>query len=115
MDFSLAEIKEILDLRDREPEIAELDAEEQARLMEHMGELDAEELAFVKAELAKPVDLMALAADTSDAMKAQVYATSVMAVRVDTSQEAAYLDGLAAALGLSDETRARVHASMGAT
>lgn len=91
------------------------DAEEQARLMEHMGELDAEELAFVKAELAKPVDLMALAADTSDAMKAQVYATSVMAVRVDTSQEAAYLDGLAAALGLSDETRARVHASMGAS
>ncbi|MDU8945390.1 DUF533 domain-containing protein [Ovoidimarina sediminis] len=90
------------------------DAEEQARLMDHLGELDADERAFVEAELAKPVDLFGLAADTSDAMKAQVYATSLMAVRVDTTQEAAYLDGLAAALGLSDETRARVHASMGA-
>lgn len=91
------------------------DVEEQGRLLDVLGDLDAEERAFVEAELAKPIDLMALAADTSDAMKAQVYATSVMAVRVDTPQEAAYLDGLAAALGLSDETRARVHASMGAS
>ena len=91
----------------------EIDAEERARILDHLGDLDAEERAFVEAELDKPVDLHGLAADTGEQMKAQVYAMSLMAVRVDTQKEANYLDGLAAALGLSDATRAAVHKSMG--
>jgi uncharacterized membrane protein YebE (DUF533 family) len=38
---------------------------------------------------------------------------SLMAVRVDNASEAAYLDGLARALGLDDRTRAAVHKAMG--
>ncbi len=91
----------------------EIDAGERDRILEHMGDLDAEERAFIEEELAKPVDVHALAADTGDAMKAQVYAMSLMAVKVDTTSEANYLNGLADALALSDETRARVHRSMG--
>ena len=48
-------------------------------------------------------------------MKAQVYAMSLMAVHVDKASEAAYLDGLAAALGLTPETRDAIHKSMGLT
>ncbi|MEM9973335.1 MAG: DUF533 domain-containing protein [Pseudomonadota bacterium] len=91
----------------------EIDEGERDRILEHMGDLDAEERAFIEAELAKPIDVHALAADTSDAMKAQVYAMSLMAVKVDTNSEANYLNGLADALALSEDTRARVHQSMG--
>ncbi|MEM0947442.1 MAG: DUF533 domain-containing protein [Pseudomonadota bacterium] len=91
----------------------EIDEGERARILEHLGQIDPEERAFVEEELAKPLDLHALAMDTGDAMKAQVYAMSLTAVRVDTEQEASYLDGLAAALGLSDATREAVHRAMG--
>ena len=91
----------------------EIDADERARILEVLGDVDAEERAFVEAQMAAPVDPTALAADTSEQMKSQVYATSLMAVKLDSAPEAQYLDGLAQALGLSDATRARVHAAMG--
>ena len=91
----------------------EVDADEQARIMEHLGDLSDEERAFVEAEFRKPVDVHGLAADTGEAMKAQVYAMSLMAVRVDTTEETQYLNGLSAALGLSPATRDAVHKSMG--
>ena len=91
----------------------EIDAEEQKKILDHLGELGPEERAFVEAEIRKPVDIMGLAQDTGDAMKAQVYAMSLMAIRVDKASEAAYLDGLARALGLTAETRAMVHKAMG--
>jgi uncharacterized membrane protein YebE (DUF533 family) len=91
----------------------EIDAEEQKKILAQLGELDPEERAFVEAEIRRPVDIVGLAQDTNDAMKAQVYAMSLMAIRVDKASEAAYLDGLARALGLTAETRAGVHKAMG--
>ena len=91
----------------------EIDDEERARILEHLGDLDAEEMEFVQAELDRPLDIQGLANDTGSAMKEQVYATSLMAVRVDSTEEVRYLDGLAAALGLDDDTRRRIHKSMG--
>ena len=78
-----------------------------------MGEMGAEELAFVKAELAAPIDVEGLASDTSEQMKAQVYAVSLMAVKVDHTSEVNYLNGLADAMGLSPQIREQVHKSMG--
>lgn len=91
----------------------EIDAEEQAKIMEHLGDASPEEIAFVKEQLAAPVDFAALAQDTSEQMKAQVYGMSLMAIRVDSDAEKAYLDGLAQALGLSEEIRTGIHKSMG--
>jgi uncharacterized membrane protein YebE (DUF533 family) len=91
----------------------EIDAEEREKILAHLGNVSAEERAFVEAEIRKPVDIMGLAQDTGDAMKAQVYAMSLMAIRVDKASEAAYLDGLARALGLTSETRTAVHKAMG--
>jgi uncharacterized membrane protein YebE (DUF533 family) len=93
----------------------EIDMDERARILEQLGDIGPEERAFVEAEMAKPVDIQSLASETSDQMKAQVYAMSLMAIRVDKASEVAYLDGLAAALGLSDEARAAIHKSMGLT
>ena len=91
----------------------EIDAEERAKIMEHLKDAGKEERGFIEAELAAPVDPMALARDTSEQMGAQVYAAALMTVRIDKVSEAQYLDNLANALGLSDATRARVHAAMG--
>ncbi len=91
----------------------EIDDDEKAKILEHMGDMGPEELEFVKAELAAPIDIQALANDTSQQMAAQVYAVSLMAVKVDSKSEVDYLNGLAAAMGLSDQTRQQVHQSMG--
>ena len=91
----------------------EIDAEEREKILAQLGDIGPEERAFVEAQIAAPVDIMGLAEDTGDAMKAQVYAMSLMAIRVDKASEAAYLDGLARALGLTSEARAAVHKAMG--
>ena len=72
-------------------------------------------LAFVEAELDAPLDVTGLAQEAGTTMREQVYATSLMAITVDTPAEQAYLDQLATALGLDPDTRAKLHASMGKT
>ena len=91
----------------------EIDAAERAKIMDHLGDASPEELAFIEAELDAPVDAAALAGDTSQQMAAQVYAAALMTIRVDSLKEADFINRLADGLGLSDETRARVHAAMG--
>ncbi len=91
----------------------EIDAEERAKIMEHLGDIDPDERAFIEAQLDAPVDAMALASDTSQQMAAQVYAAAIMTIRVDSLKEADYLNTLANGLGLSDATRERVHSAMG--
>ena len=91
----------------------EIDADERAKIMEHLGEASADERAFIEAELAAPVDPMALAKDTGEQMGAQIYAAALMTMRVDKVSEVEYLNQLANGLGLSSETRERVHAAMG--
>lgn len=91
----------------------EIDAEEQAKIMEHLGDVSDEERAFVEEALAAPVDVPALIRDTNAQAAAQVYAMSAMAMRVDTPAEAQYLDALAAGLGIDTPTRQNIHDSMG--
>lgn len=92
----------------------EIDADEQARIMETLGDdADGEDIAFVKAQLAAPVSVEGLAADIPNGMEAQVYAMSLMSIRVDTAAEVAYLTDLAGALRLPKTTLDMVHAQMG--
>ncbi|MBC7143507.1 MAG: tellurite resistance TerB family protein [Rhodobacteraceae bacterium] len=91
----------------------EIDAEERQKIMDHLTDASDEEIAFVEAALDAPADVSSLAADAGTAMREQVYATSLMAIRVDTPAEEAYLDQLATALGLDAATRARLHGAMG--
>lgn len=91
----------------------EIDDEERAKILAQLEDVSAEERAFVEAELAAPLDPMRLATQAGDAVKAQIYATSLMAIKVDTRAEVSYLDQLAEVLGLSDQTRSQIHAAMG--
>ena len=92
----------------------EIDANERKKIMELVGDdADAADIAFVRDQLGAPVDVDALAADTPEAMKMQVYSMSLMSIRVDTEGEAKYLDALARALGLDQQTVNALHVQMG--
>lgn len=90
-----------------------IDAAEREAILAHLTDASAEEIAFVEAAFDAPPDLLALARDTSDTARAQVYSASLMVMTVDTEAERTYLRSLAAALQLGDETVAQIHAGMG--
>jgi uncharacterized membrane protein YebE (DUF533 family) len=91
----------------------EISEEEKQTILDQLKDVAPDERAFVVEEMSKPLDPMALAKDTQESMKVQVYATSLMTAKADNAAESTYLKQLAQALGLSDEARNRVHASMG--
>ena len=90
-----------------------IDPDERARLMAHLSGSTPEELAFVQAEMAAPVDIAGLVAQTDAALRLQVYTAAAMAIRVDTAAESGFLDQLATALGLDAAARAGVHDAAG--
>ncbi|AVO39528.1 tellurite resistance TerB family protein [Pukyongiella litopenaei] len=92
----------------------EIDKAEQQKIMETLGDdADAEDIAFIRAQLAAPVDVEALAAATPAPLAAQVYSMSLMAIRLDRQGEADYLDDLARALGLNQQMVNTLHLQMG--
>ncbi|MGH1577051.1 tellurite resistance TerB family protein [Planktotalea sp.] len=94
----------------------DIDDAERAKILETVGEdADAEDIAFIQEQLAAPVDVEALAADTPDAQKFQLYAMSMMSIRVDTPAEKAYMSALADALGIDAQTAQMLNMQMGVT
>jgi uncharacterized membrane protein YebE (DUF533 family) len=80
-----------------------IDAQEQARIFDHVGklDLDPEAKAFVMDELAAPADMARVTTyATSPAVAVELYAASLLAMDPDTAAERAYLDRLARALSL---------------
>jgi hypothetical protein len=92
----------------------ELDEAEKRKLTDQLGEATQEEVAFVKAELQRPVDLEGLARQVPNGMEEQVYTVSLMAIDLDNQREAKYLAGLAQALDLTPDEVNRLHDRIGA-
>ncbi|MCT4608742.1 MAG: tellurite resistance TerB family protein [Pelagimonas sp.] len=92
----------------------DIDEAEKTRILDTVGQdADAQDIAFVQEQLAAPLDAEALAADTPQAQRAQVYSASLMTIQVDTQAEAQYLDTLAKAMGLDQATVNALHMQMG--
>lgn len=90
-----------------------IDAEERRKIMDHLGDATPEEMAFVEAELAAPLDIAGLAAAVGETARAQVYSAALMAIKADTEAERGFLSTLAGALQLDAGTVATIHRSMG--
>ena len=95
----------------------QVDASEMDRILGRMQEAgaDAADLAFFRAEMARPMDTGGLvaAARGNPQLAAELYAASLLAIEVDTPAEKDYLAQLAAALGLTPEVRAHLDQSVG--
>ena len=92
----------------------QLDADEQAKITEHLGDVSAEEAAFVQNELAAPLDLQSLIADVPSGLEQQVYLMSLMSITLDTKEEAVYLDSLRQGLNISEQASNEIHQKLGA-
>lgn len=90
------------------------DEAEQAALLEKLGDVSAEERAFVQAEMQAPVDANALAAQVPDGLQQQVYTMSLLGIKLDDQSEAQYLHQLASALSLDPGTVNAIHERVGA-
>lgn len=91
-----------------------IDEAEKAKILETVGEdADPADIAFLREQIAAPLDPEALAADTPEAQRAQVYAASLMTIKLDTQDEAEYLDSLAKAMTLPETAVNTLHMQMG--
>lgn len=92
----------------------EIDAAEQEKLVGQLGgDVDANEAAFVRAEMNAPADVDNLVSQVPKGMEPQVYAMSVLAINLDSQTEAQYLHKLAQGLGLGTESVNSIHAKLG--
>jgi len=95
-----------------------VDEEEQRAILGRLSaeDLGEEERAALTRELANPLTPEQLADQvTSPRLAEEVYAASMLAIRVDSPAEREYLARLGALLGLDDETQARLHRLLGAS
>jgi uncharacterized membrane protein YebE (DUF533 family) len=90
-----------------------VDDAERELILGRMGDLDAKEVAFLKSHLASPVDVNEFVSRVPADMAEQVYAFSLMAIKLDTQSEAEYFGQLAQGLGLDGDTANKIHESLG--
>ena len=92
----------------------QLDEEEKRKITEHLVDISEEEATFVHNELSASLDLDGLVASVPNGLEQQVYLMSLMAIDLDTKEEAQYLDGLRRGLNISEQASNGIHEQLGA-
>ncbi len=90
-----------------------VDQSEQEKIVGKLGDIDAEEAAFIRNEMQAPLDVDAFVRSVPRGMEQQVYAVSVMSIDLDSKVEAEYLDKLAKGLNISEQVSNQMHTEMG--
>ncbi len=91
-----------------------IDETESANIMNELGDVSDAERSFMQAELAAPMmSASQLAAQVPGDLKNEAYVLSLIAINVDTMEEADYLRQLSDALGMSESDRNDIHDDLG--
>lgn len=91
-----------------------IDREEQQSILSHIKNPSPDVIQFLQDEFRTPLDVRGFAKSVPSGMEQQVYMLSLIAMDLDTSDEAKYLMELSDALRLSPEVRQRIHEQVGA-
>lgn len=91
-----------------------IDEEEKRKITEHLGDVSPEEAEFVRNELESPLDAQGLIDSVPRGMEQQVYFMSLLAIDLDSNEEARYLDSLAKGLNISNDMCNQIHEKVGA-
>ncbi len=91
-----------------------IDEKEKEVIAKHIGDVSQEELTIVKEALDSPLDIEGFINEVPQGMEQQVYLMSLMAIDLDTQEEAQYLDRLAKGLNISPEMANAIHDKVGA-
>ena len=89
------------------------DDAEQAKLLQNLGDVSAEERDFVNREMRAPVDVSTLAREVPRGLEQQVYAMSLLAIDLDNRNEAQYLHDLATEFRMGRDEVNAIHAKLG--
>lgn len=90
-----------------------VDEAERRKLLDNLGEVSAEERAFVQHQLNQPVDVNYLVRHVPKGMEQQVYLMSLMGIDLDNQKEAQYLHELATAMGIGKSQVNAIHDHLG--
>ena len=91
-----------------------IDDAERERLMDQLEDISPDEQRFVQEEMRKPVDPEGLARDTPSGLEAQVYAMALMAIDLDSREEAEFLHRLAQGMRLERSDVDAIHQRLNA-
>jgi len=91
----------------------EIDAAEQEKITGNLGEIGEEEANFIRQEMANPTSVEAFIPTIPQGMEQQVYLMSLLAIDLDTQEEAQYLDKLAKGLNIDQASSNAIHAKLG--
>lgn len=91
-----------------------IDQAEQQSILNHIKNPSSEVIQFLQDEFRRPLDVLGFARSVPAGMEQQVYMLSLIAMDLDTGDEAKYLMQLSEALGLSPEVRQQLHERVGA-
>ncbi len=92
----------------------EVSNEEIQAIFSELGDVDPEEQSYLRRELESPhLDVVVLAASIPSELRAEAYMVSLVAIKVDTDEESAYLSGLANGLGLEPDVIDAIHDDLG--
>jgi len=92
----------------------DIDRAEQKAILDRIGDVGKDEIAFVQRELNAPLDIDDYSDTVPDNLAQQAYAFSVLGIKLDSLTEAAYLGRLAANLELDTKTCNEIHKKLGA-
>ncbi len=91
-----------------------IDEAEQEKVIGKLGDVSQAEANFVRAEFRAPLDVDGFVRSIPRGMEQQIYAVSLMAIDLDSNQEAHYLDSLAKGLGIRQNMANQIHKQLGA-
>ncbi len=91
----------------------QIDEAEQQKITGNLGEIGEAEAAFIRNEMANPTSVEQFIPTVPKGMEQQVYLMSLLAIDLDTQEEAQYLDKLAKGLNIDHATSNAIHAKLG--
>ena len=91
-----------------------IDREEQENILKQIKNPSADAMRFLREEFQRPVDVRELVASVPLGMEQQVYTMSLIAIDLDSGEEAKYLMELSELLRLPTEVREQIHQRLGA-
>ncbi len=90
-----------------------VDEQERETILGQLGDLDDDEIGFVKRQLSSTVGVEDFVRRVPEDMAEQVYAFALMAVRLDSREEAEWFAQLAQGLGIDGTTANAIHERLG--
>jgi uncharacterized membrane protein YebE (DUF533 family) len=91
-----------------------IDEDEKKKIVEHLKDFSDEDAEMVRNELQAPLDIQGLIDSVPKGMEQQIYLMSLLAIDLDSKEEAVYLNLLAKGLNISHQESNQIHEKLGA-